>query len=128
MNAKISTIAIRASHQKGLLEAKLQELLGLSLDRRGLEAEVLADPLDQVRLDVDRDMVVQQVNQQSRMIEEIRSALDKMRDQAYGICEECDQSIAQQRLDAIPWARLCVKCQSQSEARTSEAMTLGHAA
>jgi DnaK suppressor protein len=128
MNAKMSATAIRASRQKGLLEAKLHELLGLAQDRSGLEAEVLADPLDQVRLDVDRDMVVQQVNQQSRTIEEIRSAPEKLRNQTYSICEECDQSIAQQRLDAIPWARLCMKCQSQSEARTREGVTLRHAA
>ena len=111
-----------------MLEARLKELCRLAPDRNDLEVAVLADPLDQVRLDVDRDLVVQQMNQQSRMIQDIRSALDKLRHHTYGICEQCDQPIAQQRLDAIPWARLCVKCQSQSEAPAREALTLRHAA
>jgi DnaK suppressor protein len=68
------------------------------------------------------------MNQQSRMIQDIRLALDKLRHHTYGICEQCDQPIAEERLDAIPWARLCVKCQSQSEAPAREAVTLRYAA
>ena len=35
----------------------------------------------------------------------------------YGICEECKAVIAKKRLAAVPYARLCVKCQLKKEKR-----------
>jgi len=29
----------------------------------------------------------------------------------YGLCQECQQPIATERLDALPWAPLCLECQ-----------------
>lgn len=34
----------------------------------------------------------------------------------FGRCEECGNGIAFERLDIVPWARLCVDCQRQQEA------------
>jgi len=35
----------------------------------------------------------------------------------YGTCPECDEPISPKRLDALPWARFCVKCQEKIAAR-----------
>jgi DnaK suppressor protein len=43
-------------------------------------------------------------------IEQIDLALGKMSLGDYGICESCGDDIAPKRLQAIPWARLCVDC------------------
>lgn len=43
-------------------------------------------------------------------IEQIDLALIKMSVGDYGICESCGDDIAPKRLQAIPWARLCVEC------------------
>ena len=43
-------------------------------------------------------------------IEQIDLALAKMSLGDYGICESCGDDIAPKRLQAIPWARLCVDC------------------
>lgn len=44
------------------------------------------------------------------IVAEARDALDRMAHGTYGICESCDQPIAKERLEAIPFARYCVKC------------------
>jgi DnaK suppressor protein len=46
--------------------------------------------------------------QQLRMVEE---ALDRLDSGDYGICPACDEPIAEKRLQALPWARYCVKCE-----------------
>jgi DnaK suppressor protein len=43
-------------------------------------------------------------------IEQIDLALIKMSVGDYGVCESCSDDIAPKRLQAIPWARLCVDC------------------
>jgi len=32
----------------------------------------------------------------------------------YGVCERCGQPIAVERLEAIPWARLCIGCKQKA--------------
>jgi len=130
MSVKVTTIGRPKRPKKVLavLEAKLRELLHSSAERQELEIDNLADPLDQVRSVVDRDIAVRSLNQKAQSIQEVRSAIDKVQSETFGICEECEAGIAPQRLDAIPWARLCVKCQNRAEARSTEAIDFGHAA
>ncbi len=45
----------------------------------------------------------------------IDGGLDKIQDGTYGECEECGDEIGAGRLKAMPLAKLCVSCQSQSE-------------
>ncbi len=50
-------------------------------------------------------------------IEQIDLALIKMSVGDYGVCESCGDDIAPKRLEAIPWARLCVECARDLEKR-----------
>ena len=45
----------------------------------------------------------------------IEAAIDRIDEGSYGICEECGVNIPQARLNAIPFAHLCVKCASNQE-------------
>ena len=45
----------------------------------------------------------------------IDEALGRMDDGSYGVCEECGLDIAEGRLVALPFTRLCVSCQSDRE-------------
>jgi len=101
--------------RRNSLEAKLRELSGVSRQREDLQIENLADPIDQVTSNVERDMAVQHLDLQARRIQEVRAALDKLDEGLYGLCEHCDGPIPRKRLDALPWARLCVPCQSAEE-------------
>lgn len=45
------------------------------------------------------------------LLREIHEALARMDDDSYGLCLDCDEPISHKRLEAIPWARLCISCQ-----------------
>jgi DnaK suppressor protein len=45
----------------------------------------------------------------------IDEALGRIDDGSYGVCEECGLDIAEGRLTALPFTRLCVSCQSDRE-------------
>ena len=47
----------------------------------------------------------------------IESALERVEEGIYGLCEDCGVSIPKTRLNAIPYAALCVKCASAQERR-----------
>jgi RNA polymerase-binding transcription factor len=44
-------------------------------------------------------------------LELVDAALARFADGSYGACLSCGQAIAEARLDAIPWAALCIDCQ-----------------
>jgi DnaK suppressor protein len=98
------------------MEAKRDQLLGARGNREELLIEALADPGDWMRSQSDRDIAVQRLERESRLIQDIEQALEKLETNVYGICEMCETPISSKRLDALPWARLCFACQSEAEA------------
>ncbi len=105
---------------KAALEAKLREMTGVSVSREDLQIEHLADPLDQLKSNLDRELTIERLDHQTRLGRDIQLALKAMEEGAYGVCERCEEPIPQRRLDAVPWARLCVGCQSEVEAAQRE--------
>lgn len=49
------------------------------------------------------------------MLSQVHSALTKMDAGSYGLCDRCGQPIAEARLTALPYATLCITCQSRLE-------------
>ena len=48
-------------------------------------------------------------------LDHIETSLERIEDGTYGQCEECGVRIPKTRLNAIPYASLCVKCASELE-------------
>jgi len=47
------------------------------------------------------------------LLRQIKDALIRIADQSYGICQDCVTPISSKRLEAVPWATYCVRCQDQ---------------
>lgn len=47
------------------------------------------------------------------VIAEVNEALRKIDNGTYGLCENCGKEIAEERLDIIPYARLCISCEEE---------------
>jgi DnaK suppressor protein len=45
----------------------------------------------------------------------IDDALARIDEGSYGVCESCESDIAEARLEALPFTRLCVSCQAERE-------------
>lgn len=54
-------------------------------------------------------------NSESKVIEAINEAIEKIKEGKYGICEACGRRISKERLKAVPYAKYCIKCQTQRE-------------
>jgi len=63
----------------------------------------------------DRDFALSLLSQEQDALYEIDEALKRIEQGTYGICELCNKPILHARLEAIPFARYTVDCQSQLE-------------
>lgn len=50
-------------------------------------------------------------------IKNINSALKRIYDKTYGVCEICGEYIPANRLKIIPYAKYCIKCKEEEEKR-----------
>jgi DnaK suppressor protein len=53
---------------------------------------------------------------QASLLDDVESALERLEKGEYGRCESCGEEISAARIDALPYARLCIRC---AEARES---------
>ena len=63
----------------------------------------------------DREFSLGLASNERTFIYELDDALKKIEDGTFGICEDCKTAISKTRLRAVPYARLCVKCQEKKE-------------
>ena len=64
---------------------------------------------------VDTDSACAIVDLETDTLERIDTALEKIEAGSYGLCETCKKSIAPTRLEALPFAALCIDCQREAE-------------
>lgn len=114
-----------------LSQQQLEELQSLLLTtRQELEAQLLGIDsstkpvvLDQQavgrvsRIDaiLQQQMAIANQQQTSQLLRRIELALQRIDCGEYGACIQCDESITFPRLQAQPFASLCIDCQSASE-------------
>ncbi len=92
---------------------ELQELSGYSLTANKQAGEELADVGSDNFL---REMELGLVTEEGRRIRLIDDAINRLKNNLYGTCMDCGKDIDEGRLEAIPYARLCIKCKSSREA------------
>ena len=125
MKAQMIRTATAENALRGkVLESKLAELCAIYPGLDEIQVEYLADPLDFVGQSSDREVAVQRLAGHTLLVNQIRAALSKIDEGVYGICEECGSPIAPKRLDVLPWARLCVSCQSAEETSSGETVDI----
>jgi DnaK suppressor protein len=114
--------------------AKLAELRGaLEEQRDNLRKEIVelgGDPdSDDAAIDVERGFAdsAHSTAERARLLSVMKAlranlrwvqrALAKMELGTYGVCERCGNPISVERLEALPWAILCIDCARLGEGR-----------
>ena len=60
--------------------------------------------------------VIGELNEDAKVIvSQINSALHRIDTEEYGICMECGIDISKDRLDAVPYATLCIECAEKAD-------------
>lgn len=65
----------------------------------------------------DRQFGLSLVSSENNAVFEIDEALRRIEEGIYGQCDECSGAIERARLKALPFAKTCIKCQSEIEKR-----------
>lgn len=63
----------------------------------------------------DREMDMASRDNAVDLLEQIAVAFEKIKNETYGLCDVCGKPIHKARLDALPYAVLCIDCQSLIE-------------
>ena len=85
------------------------------LGSSNVSSQASGDSADAAMDSVHSEMRSQLAEKESQELTDINNALHKMETGEYGLCEECGMPIAIERLEAIPDAELCLKCQEELE-------------
>ena len=67
----------------------------------------------------DQEFTLGLIENEQETLEQIRDALGRIDAGRYGRCEECGDSIARPRLQALPYTRYCIECARKMEDRES---------
>jgi DnaK suppressor protein len=76
-----------------------------------------ADSADQAAAEYERQTLAHKADIARQTIRRLEDALKRMKQGSFGECAQCGGEIEVKRLDAIPWAMYCVKCQEAREQR-----------
>ncbi|MDH5641497.1 MAG: TraR/DksA family transcriptional regulator [Nitrospira sp.] len=94
------------------IEGNLGQSLTEDQQRR---LESARDVGDQALMDLERELGISLMEMRNRRRQSIDEALTRLHEGTYGICAECGVEVSEKRLQAVPFAKLCVECQSRQE-------------
>jgi len=63
----------------------------------------------------DREINFILTDREREKLQAIDEALARVGEGSYGACESCESDIAEGRLEALPFTRLCISCQAERE-------------
>ena len=98
-----------------ILERREAELALVLRNRDGISIEKSADQMDEVQFASERDLAIRNVDRETVLLREVRAALRRIHEGSFGTCLECETAISPKRLAAMPWARLCIRCQEAAD-------------
>jgi len=97
---------LRGDHP-GTLDDEVEEISGVSDNHL---AETATATLD-------REIDYTLEENSGQVLTEIDAAVKRIDEGAYGACANCGAQIARERLEAYPWASLCIDCARLAELR-----------
>ena len=110
-----------AKMEKALEELKKEIFSNLTASSEDFKEIVEAvDPKDLADVasdDIDRKMIEALGSKELGRLRMIDSALTRIQQGKYGLCMKCGKKIPKERLEAIPYALMCIECKTAEEKR-----------
>ncbi len=91
---------------------EMRILSGYSLSTNKQAGEELADIGSDNFI---REMELSLLTEEGRKLQAILEAIERLKSGSFGTCIECGKKILEGRLEAIPYAKLCISCKSKAE-------------
>jgi DnaK suppressor protein len=102
-----------------ILRRRLIELAPQLRKRDGIAIEKAHDAMDETQFAAERELVTRTLERESKVMRDVRAALQRVEEGIYGTCLHCEEEISLKRLKAVPWAALCIGCQELDDERGS---------
>ena len=82
---------------------------------RERDSEATQDPADMAANAYTKELLFSMSANDRRLLELIDEALVRIEGGGYGECVHCGEIVLEKRLEAVPWARHCLRCQDLQE-------------
>jgi DnaK suppressor protein len=103
---------------KETLEARILEcerVLANAEEETRANSARQADSADQAAAEYERQTLAHKADVARQTITRLTDALKRISQGNFGECAQCGAEIEVKRLEAVPWARYCLKCQEARE-------------
>lgn len=78
-------------------------------------SEGFPDWTDQASVEVDQNCVLRLREREQHLLNKIDDAIERIKDNTFGVCETCGAAISLKRLKARPVTTLCIECKTKQE-------------
>ena len=102
---------------QGAIDYLHQENPGSIEDETGEETSFDNHLGDTATVTFDRGLDYTLEENSEAVLTAIDGALDRIESGTYGVCQRCSKPIAPERLEALPYAELCIDCKREVERR-----------
>lgn len=99
----------------GRRESLVGQVQQAEMYSRERDAEATQDPADMAANAYTKELMVSMSDNDRRLLNLIDEALERIEEGKYAKCAHCGEALPDKRLDAVPWARHCVRCQDLQE-------------
>lgn len=106
---------------RAALESKKADIAASLRNRDEIAIEKTADAIDEVQLAGERELAIRNLDRESILLRNVRAALARIADGTFGTCMHCEEEINAKRLNAVPWAPFCIRCQEAADRHEFEA-------
>ena len=101
------------------LEVKKEEILETFTKNKNYGREADGEPsqdiADKAANAYSKEFLFSLSNSERQLLKQVDEALSRIQDRRYGVCASCEDSMNLKRLQAVPWATLCIDCQEKQE-------------
>lgn len=96
-------------------ESLVSQVQEAELYSRERDSEATQDPADMAANAYTKELLVSMSANDRQLLQLIDEAIDRIEAGNYGKCIHCGEPVLEKRLEAVPWARHCLRCQDLQE-------------
>ena len=106
------------TYREKLLQKKHEILEAYQKNKTyGMEADEVGaqDIADKASNSYTKEFLFSLSNTERNLLQEVDEAIVRIETRRFGVCAACEDDMNLKRLEAVPWARLCLSCQEKQE-------------
>ncbi|WP_297483431.1 TraR/DksA C4-type zinc finger protein [Sulfurimonas sp.] len=95
------------------IDALTLELQNIEKSLKPIKKDCSLDSIDHKMLKQDQNVNIQRFEEAKKRLNRLKYALLRVDTEEYGVCKECEEDIALERLKLIPESQYCVSCMNE---------------